>query len=629
VELLSTQDYPNISSSVKNLFMIKEIPQNLPVAGRLRHFLRNWECLTQDPQILKLVMGYRIPFLSLPAQTPYFPIKFSPEERSIIDEEVTQMIQKGAIKEVSPSEDQLLSPIFVVPKKDSGFRPVINLKHLNSHVEYLHFKMEGLHLLKDLLKPGDVMCKLDLKDAYFSVPLQESSQQFVRFQWGHKIYQFLCLCFGLGPAPRIFTKLMKIPIAILRRLNMRLIIFLDDILLMATTEKELFQGRDTLIFLLQSLGFLINIKKSQLNPTQKIQFLGVNIDSIKMEVSLPQEKLEKIHSQCQDILERKSLSLRELASIVQWKDTDRILPANVNSNRCLDTGVGGILSWSENWRSLVTSREKVPYKLSRTKSDPNCSPNIHKIISRSEGHSYSDRQHGSTDIFSQNGGYKKSGIDSVESRNLGIPLASEDHDYCRTPTRETKCGSRSSVKIGKGLKRVEIEPISIQKTMHTEGDSECGSICLENISSGPQVHVLETRPLQYRQRCFPGRLETSGGVCVPAILSYTTSIEKDQGGRSNFTVDNSSLANSSLVSTGPANEHPKSHINSKGKKPSTRSMSGITSSKPQSTTGGMESIRKNLASKGVSERAVSLISRPGESLVAGVVSERVIPFDVL
>ena len=305
VELLSTQDYPNISSSVKNLFMIKEIPRNLPVAGRLRHFLRNWECLTQDPQILKLVMGYRIPFLSLPAQTPYFPIKFSPEERSIIDEEVTQMIQKGAIKEVSPSEDQLLSPIFVVPKKDSGFRPVINLKHLNSHVEYLHFKMEGLHLLKDLLKPVDVMCKLDLKDAYFSVPFQESSQQFVRFQWDHKIDQFLCLCFGLGPAPRIFTNLMKIPIAILRRLNMTLIIFLDDILLMATTEKELFQGRDTLIFLLKSLGFLINVKKSQLNPTQKIQFLGVNIDSIKMEASLPQEKLEKTDSQCQDILERK------------------------------------------------------------------------------------------------------------------------------------------------------------------------------------------------------------------------------------------------------------------------------------------------------------------------------------
>ena len=31
------------------------------------------------------------------------------------------------------------------------------------------FKMEGLHLIKDLLREGDYMVKLDLKDAYFSL----------------------------------------------------------------------------------------------------------------------------------------------------------------------------------------------------------------------------------------------------------------------------------------------------------------------------------------------------------------------------------------------------------------------------------------------------------------------------
>ena len=27
---------------------------------------------------------------------------------------------------------------------------------------------------------------------------------FVRFAWSGNLYEFLCLCFGLGPAPRIF-----------------------------------------------------------------------------------------------------------------------------------------------------------------------------------------------------------------------------------------------------------------------------------------------------------------------------------------------------------------------------------------------------------------------------------------
>jgi len=49
---------------------------------------------------------------------------------------------------------------------------------------YSHFKREGLHYLKDLLHPGDYMCKIDLKDAYFSIPLDPKSRKYVRFTWG-------------------------------------------------------------------------------------------------------------------------------------------------------------------------------------------------------------------------------------------------------------------------------------------------------------------------------------------------------------------------------------------------------------------------------------------------------------
>jgi len=131
---------------------------------------------------------------------------------SLVDKEVQSLLEKGAIKEIQSEEGKFFSSIFLVEKKDSGQRPVINLKRLNSYIPYNHFKMEGLYLLKDLLLEGDFMCKVDLKDAYFVVPLHCSSQEFVCFNWREKLYQFVCLCFGLAPAPLVFTKLMKIPI---------------------------------------------------------------------------------------------------------------------------------------------------------------------------------------------------------------------------------------------------------------------------------------------------------------------------------------------------------------------------------------------------------------------------------
>ena len=132
--------------------------------------------------------------------------------------------------------------------------------------------MEVLFHLKEVLLKEDYSYKTDLKDAYYSVSLDPNSQEFIRFHSKGQIYQCLCLCFRLDPAPGLFSKLLKILISLLRKLNVWLIIFLDDILLMAASVEELTLAKDNLIVLLQNLGFLINTKKSILQPTQKIQF---------------------------------------------------------------------------------------------------------------------------------------------------------------------------------------------------------------------------------------------------------------------------------------------------------------------------------------------------------------------
>ena len=81
------------------------------------------------------------------------------------------MLKLGTIQKTSVKKCKFLSNLFLVGKKDGGNTPVINLKNLNAFILYLHFRMEGLHLLKDMLKEKDYMCKIDLKDAHFCVPL--------------------------------------------------------------------------------------------------------------------------------------------------------------------------------------------------------------------------------------------------------------------------------------------------------------------------------------------------------------------------------------------------------------------------------------------------------------------------
>ena len=79
-----------------------------------------------------------------------------------------------------------------------------------------------------------------------------------------------------------FYKIIKVPVALLRRVNIQIIIYLDEMLLMGKTLPETIMARDTLIFLLQNLGFGNNLKKSVLHPAKKIKFLGLVIDTGKM-----------------------------------------------------------------------------------------------------------------------------------------------------------------------------------------------------------------------------------------------------------------------------------------------------------------------------------------------------------
>ena len=314
-QLSLLENLTNVRHLLRNIFQLRN--QSNLFAGRIKRFLSNWERLTTDKEVLNIVKGWEIPLLAKPIQQrePHS-IKMTVEETSTVDLEVNSMLGKGAIRLAIPKEDQILSNIFLRPKTTGGDRPILNLKELNQFVPYQHFKMEGLKDLKTMVQQGDLFCKIDLKDAYYTVPLSTKSRKYVRFKWRGNLYEFLCLAFGLGPAPRVFTKLLKIPIFILRRINIRLIIYLDDLLLMGETLQEIEMARDSTIFLFHHLGFVINLKKSVLTPQTRIEFLGIVIDSNAMTISLPEGKAQSLTKLCQHTLTLKQITLREPSSLI-------------------------------------------------------------------------------------------------------------------------------------------------------------------------------------------------------------------------------------------------------------------------------------------------------------------------
>ena len=199
---------------------------------------------------------------------------------------------------MSRCDKEFISTVCLVPKKTGDFRLVINLKPLNQFVQKIHFKVANNRLALNCISPGDFILSIDLKDAYFSVPIFQPHRKYLRFLWNFKRYEFTCLPFGYSLAPRVFTKIFKPVIAYFRFLGFRVIIFIDDPILIVSSYDECLQQLEVLKQTLCELGFTVNVEKSQLVAISEILYLGFIINSIAMRLHFPAVKLEKIVSAC-------------------------------------------------------------------------------------------------------------------------------------------------------------------------------------------------------------------------------------------------------------------------------------------------------------------------------------------
>ena len=388
------------------------------------------------------------------------------------------------------------------------------------------------------------MTNIDLKDAYLSVPVHQSSQKFLRFIWEDTCYQFKALPFGLCSAPRIFTKLMKPIAAFLRRKSIRVLIYLDDFLLLAATKEEAVKNTHLLITLLQSLGFIINFKKSSLTPSQVITFLGFKIDSTSMMLSLPAEKINKILDCAHRLLAPQRITLRNLASLIGLLEASRpaIWRAPLHFRHLQCDLIWGLQMNRETYDALITlstsARGELAWWLENTRStngSPVHLPPPDMLITTDASMKGWGAVHHSLETngrWSQQESLQHINYLELKAAFLALKTFLKDRSH------------RQGVERIQGHERVEVRPIhhpTLSITLSDRPVRESPNKPTEGL------HQLETRPRSHPHRRLHDNLGSSARL---RLSSIQLDIQNSGEGNDRTNRDNSSrpnLANPALV----------------------------------------------------------------------------------
>ena len=79
--------------------------------------------------------------------------------------------------------------------------------------------METLTTIIQFIRPNMYMAELDIKDACYSIPIYKTHQKFLKFEYKSILFKFTVFPNGCTEGPKTFTKLLKPPLRLLRKLE--------------------------------------------------------------------------------------------------------------------------------------------------------------------------------------------------------------------------------------------------------------------------------------------------------------------------------------------------------------------------------------------------------------------------
>ena len=177
--------------------VINAVP-NLPVGARLQNFWQTWLNLGAGPKIVQILReGYTLPFRIRPnlTRSPTVVSRYvNPHRNSYLLEALHQLMNKNAVELVyNQTSLGFFNRLFLVPKPNNKWRPILDLSKLNFFLKVEKFKMETPETIRTSLQQGEWVTSVDFKDAYFHIPIQEQSRKYLRFHVQGWTYQFKAL----------------------------------------------------------------------------------------------------------------------------------------------------------------------------------------------------------------------------------------------------------------------------------------------------------------------------------------------------------------------------------------------------------------------------------------------------
>ena len=165
-----------------------------PVGGCLRSFRRDWQTNKCSSNLLNITNGYVLPFLSKP-NLVRFPLIVSEYKTLPKDQALANCIQSLLSKIATERVENVkslgfYSRLFLVPKPQQRWRPVIDLSRLNTFLHVEKFKMETPESIRTSLVPGERVSLIDLSDAYLHIPIHPNSRKYLRFCHRSQVFQF-------------------------------------------------------------------------------------------------------------------------------------------------------------------------------------------------------------------------------------------------------------------------------------------------------------------------------------------------------------------------------------------------------------------------------------------------------
>ena len=167
------------------------------------------------------------------------------------------------------------------------------------------------------LGPGTLLAKLDIKSAFRLLPVHPGDRHLLGMAWRNQVYLDTCLPFGLRSAPKLFTILADFLAGIVQKRGVsHCLHYLDDFLTIGPPHISTCQHNlDTLKSVCEELGVPLALEKLE-GPSTSLTFLGVILDTTRMEIRLPEDKLKRILGELSSWIGKKKATRRQILSLV-------------------------------------------------------------------------------------------------------------------------------------------------------------------------------------------------------------------------------------------------------------------------------------------------------------------------